>query len=116
VAETRLDFRSPRRIGDVELDTAYAQPRADDDGLIRVSLTTAEGDRVVTVWMDDTHHFIMVYGGDTLADPARRRRSLAVEPMTCAPDAFNSGLGLVVLQPGEEYSTTWGITATASAG
>lgn len=116
VAGTRLDFRSPRRIGDVRLDTAYAQPQAGEDGLIRVSLTSADGDRRITVWMDDTHHFIMVYSGDTLADPARRRRGLAVEPMTCAPDAFNSGLGLVVLQPGEECSTSWGIRATTGAG
>jgi aldose 1-epimerase len=51
----------------------------------------------------------MVYSGDTLAEADRRRRGLAIEPMTCAPDAFNSGAGLVVLQPGDEHSSTWGI-------
>ncbi|HEY4845479.1 MAG TPA: aldose epimerase, partial [Candidatus Dormibacteraeota bacterium] len=36
-------------------------------------------------------------------------RSLAIEPMTCAPNAFRSGDGLVVLQPGQSTSATWGI-------
>jgi aldose 1-epimerase len=41
------------------------------------------------VWMDSTLSFAMVYTGDTLADSARRRHGIAIEPMTCAPDAFN---------------------------
>ena len=35
---------------------------------------------------------------------------LAVEPMTCAPDAFNSGEGLIVLAPGESVTGRWGIS------
>jgi aldose 1-epimerase len=60
--------------------------------------------------MDRTHRFAMIYSGDGLADVSRRRHGLAIEPMTCAPDAFNSGAGLLVLQPGEEHSSTWGIS------
>jgi len=52
----------------------------------------------------------MIYSGDTLPDVARRRRGVAIEPMTCAPDAFNSGAGLLVLQPGEQHRSTWGIS------
>jgi aldose 1-epimerase len=51
----------------------------------------------------------MVFTGDTLPE-ARRRQGLAVEPMTCAPDAFNSGDGLTVLGPGETFSASWGIS------
>jgi aldose 1-epimerase len=51
----------------------------------------------------------MVLSGDTLA-PDRRRRGLAIEPMTCAPDAFNSGEGLIVLAPGESLIERWGIS------
>jgi aldose 1-epimerase len=36
--------------------------------------------------MDEAYAFVRVFTGDTLA-PGRRRRGLAVEPMTCAPDA-----------------------------
>jgi aldose 1-epimerase len=110
VEGTDYDFRSPRRIGSTALDTAFTQVRADPDGITRISLTTAMGDAGVAVWMDSTLSFAMVYTGDTLADSARRRHGIAIEPMTCAPDAFNSGAGLVILQPGEAHVCTWGIS------
>jgi len=49
----------------------------------------------------------MVFSGDTLGDAARR--SLAVEPMTCPPNAFRSGTDVVHLEPGEAWTGTWGI-------
>ncbi len=49
-----------------------------------------------------------LYSGDTLA-PSRRRRGLAVEPMTCAPNAFQSGEGLVRLEAGQALTTCWGV-------
>jgi aldose 1-epimerase len=49
----------------------------------------------------------MVFTGDDLPDVARR--GLAVEPMTCAPNAFRSGDGLIVLEPGETHLGSWGI-------
>lgn len=112
VEETDLDFRTPRLIGSLVLDTAYTSLAADGDGITRISLAAADGDRAVTVWMDATHPFAMIYSGDTLADVPRRRHGLAIEPMTCAPDAFNSGLGLITLQPGESHVSTWGISPT----
>ena len=50
----------------------------------------------------------MVFTGDGLPDV--NRRSLAVEPMTCAPNAFNTGGGLIELEPGETHAGTWGIS------
>ena len=29
--------------------------------------------------------------------------------MTCAPDAFNSGDGLIILEPGVTWTGSWGI-------
>jgi aldose 1-epimerase len=107
---TAFDFRAPRRIGDLTLDTAFTQLHPDADGMTRISLTSADRHHGVAVWMDSTHPYTMIYSGDTLADTARRRAALAIEPMTCAPDAFNSGAGLVMLQPGAEHSSVWGIT------
>jgi aldose 1-epimerase len=107
---TDFDFRSPRVIGSLVLDTAFGQLRGDADGITRISLARPDGGGGVCVWMDDSHQYAMIYSGDTLPDAARRRRSLAIEPMTCAPDAFNSGAGLIVLEPGESSSSTWGIT------
>jgi aldose 1-epimerase len=107
---TDFDFRSPRRIGALMLDTAYALRDAGTDGVNRISLMTPDRTHGVAVWMDRSQQFAMIYSGDGLDDVSRRRCSLAIEPMTCAPDAFNSGVGLLVLEPDEEHSSTWGIS------
>jgi aldose 1-epimerase len=39
------------------------------------------------------------------------RRSIAIEPMTCAPDAFNNKEGLIIMEPGESLSLTFFIFA-----
>jgi aldose 1-epimerase len=109
VEGTGFDFRSPRPLGSLVLDSAFTGLRADDDGVTRVTLTAPDGSQGVAVWMDMSHRYAMIYSGDTLADLPRRRRGLAIEPMTCAPDAFNSGAGLIVLQPGETHRSAWGI-------
>ncbi len=108
ISGTDLDFRRPRVIGPAVLDTCYTQLHSDADGVTSVVLANPTGNSV-TVWGDDTVKYLMVFSGDTLA-PDRRRRSLAIEPMTCPPDAFRSGAGLIVLEPGQTASTTWGIT------
>ncbi len=106
---TDFDFRQPRAIGPQILDTAFTQLAADVDGVIRIALMAADGGHGAEVWMDGSHRYAMIYSGDTLGDVTRRRRGLAIEPMTCAPDAFNSGAGLVVLEPGDAHTSTWGI-------
>jgi aldose 1-epimerase len=37
------------------------------------------------------------------------RRGLAIEPMTCPPQAFGTGEGLIRLEPGATFAGTWGI-------
>jgi aldose 1-epimerase len=108
VAGTAYDFRSARVVGTIALNTAYGELERDDDGLARVVLT-APGGRSVTVWQDERQPYLMLYTGDTLSDPARRRRSVGVEPMTCAPNAFQTGEGLLTLRPGETFTCSWGI-------
>jgi aldose 1-epimerase len=110
VDRTAFDFCSPRPVGTTMLDTAFTDFRADADGITRISLADPGGGCEVIVWMDGTHPYAMIYSGDTLADVPRRRCGLAIEPMTCAPDAFNSGAGLTVLQPGESHTSAWGIS------
>jgi aldose 1-epimerase len=68
------------------------------------------GGETATLWLDASYPFLMLFTGDTLPDAARRRRSLGVEPMTCAPNAFQSRDGLRTLAPGESISCAWGIT------
>ena len=49
----------------------------------------------------------MLFTGDPLPDVARR--SLAVEPMTCPPNAFRTGRDLIHLAGGQSVSCRWGI-------
>jgi aldose 1-epimerase len=106
---TAYDFLELRPIGSLRMDTAFATLVPDSDGVIRVQLRAPGGDPVVTLWMEPTYRFLMVYTPDAIPQASRRRRSLAIEPMTCAPNAFRSGDGLIVLQPGQSTSATWGI-------
>jgi aldose 1-epimerase len=61
-----------------------------------------------TLWADESYPYLMIFTGDGLPDA--NRRSLAVEPMTCAPNAFRSGDGLVRLEPDQTHRAAWGIS------
>ena len=108
VARTDYDFRAPRTIGRTRLDTAFTGLTRDADGIARVELASADGSRQVAMWFDRSFDYVMAFTGDTL-EPSARRRSLALEPMTCAPDAFRNNLGLQVLEPGQRVSASWGV-------
>ena len=51
----------------------------------------------------------MVFTGDL---PAVNRGGLAVEPMTCPPNAFRSGESLATLEPGDSHTAVWGLSPT----
>ncbi len=104
--EAALDFRAGRPIGGTVLDHCFTGLTRDADGRARVRLEGPSA--TATLWMDEAFGHVMVFTGDTLATD-RRRRGLAVEPMTCAPDAFNSGDGLRVLAPRQELVARWGV-------
>ena len=105
-----FDFRTPRAVGGQKLDTTFTDLTRDPDGLGRVKFTAASGDSGVTIWFDDAFSWVQVFSGDTLADPRRRRLSLASEPMSAPANAFASGEGVVRLEPGAQWTGTWGIT------
>ena len=109
VQDTEYDFRESRSIGELQLDTAFADLLRDDDGCTRVQFAAPDGDRHAELWLDATYEFVMAFTGDSLPDPARRRRALGLEPMTCAPNALRSGDGLRILQPGETTTSRWGL-------
>jgi aldose 1-epimerase len=110
VAGTAYDFATPRPLGTTQLDTAFGDLARDDHRRATVRLRAPDG-AGIDLWLDEHHHYLMLFTGDTLSQPERRRRSLAVEPMTCAPDAFRTGDGLWTLAPGESLTCAWGIRA-----
>lgn len=112
VAGTDHDFTRARRVGAVRLDTCFGDLARDRDGRARVRLVAPGGGREVTVWMDDRFRYAHVYTADAVADPARARAGIAVEPVTCAPDAFNTGAGLEVLEAGASFTARCGLAAS----
>ena len=110
VVGSAVDFRQGRRIGAAQLDVAYTDLDRDADGRAVVELAPGDGSgRSTRLWMDGACTHLMVYSGDTLSEPDRRRRGLAVEPMTCAPDMLRSGDGRRVLEEGASFEAAWGL-------
>jgi aldose 1-epimerase len=107
VEGTEYDFRRSRAIGATKLDHAFTDLERGEDGLARVELGDPRHPRGRTLWVDETYPYLMLFTGDSLPDVARR--SLAVEPMTCPPNAFRTGEALIRLEPGESFTSTWGI-------
>ncbi|GGN70475.1 aldose 1-epimerase [Actinoplanes lobatus] len=108
IAGTEFDFSEPRRIGDLVLDTTFGDIDFGPDGITAVTLSDPASGRDIVVWADGKYRYWQVFTADTLHGE-RFRRSVAVEPMTCPPDAFRTGRDLVVLSPGSTWETSWGI-------
>jgi aldose 1-epimerase len=102
-----FDFRSRRRLGNTCIDSAFTELIRDARGEAITRVTRPDGS-CVELWVDEHYPYLEVFTADTLA-PSRRRKGLALEPMTCAPNGFQSGEGLVRLTPGQSMTTRWGI-------
>jgi aldose 1-epimerase len=107
VAGTPYDFGTPRPIEDVEFDYAFTGLTRGEDGLARVRLTSPAGGGV-ELWQDAAFDWVQLYSG--VGPSGQARHTLAVEPMSCPPDAFRSGDGLIMLTPGDRWVGSWGIT------
>jgi aldose 1-epimerase len=105
---TPYDLRAPRPLGDLVLNHAFGRLARDGDGRATARLRAPEGTGV-ELWVDEHHDWLMLYTADDV--PATARHSLAVEPMTAPPDAFNSGMDVVRLEPGARFGASWGIRA-----
>ncbi len=91
------------RIEDEKLDNCYRVKEKDQKAITQ--LYDPRQNIKLTVWQQTGaghYNFLQVYTPDS-------RGSIAIEPMTCAPDAFNNGQGLVLLQPDESFEATFGV-------
>jgi aldose 1-epimerase len=110
VAGTELDFTGPRPIGRTQMDTAFTELERDVRGRTSIRLERPDGERAVRLWMEEDFRYVMVYTGDTLEPESRRRRGIAIEPMTCPPNALRTGTDLIRLAPGGSWTADWGIS------
>jgi aldose 1-epimerase len=101
VAGTPYDLRDGAPLGRRRLDDAFT-------GLTgqAAEVRTPEG-AGARVWWDEGFDYLQVF---TQPEFAHRSEAIAIEPMTCPADAFNSTTGLIVLEPGQTWTGRWGIT------
>lgn len=107
VAGHPFDFRTAKTIGATEIDHAFTRIGAEADGTSALVVTDPSGTHVGMRW-DASCPWLQIHTADK-PGPAISRRGLAVEPMTCPPDAFNSRIDLVALEPGASHAASWSI-------
>lgn len=109
-ADTEYDFRQPRTLQGVQLDTPFSASLPEADGRANHVLRGPD-DTATVLWTDSSFGWVQVFTADPANDQAypERGRALAIEPMTCPPDALNSEIDLIVLDPGQSWSGTWGM-------
>lgn len=100
VDDTQFDLREGRVLKGVSLDHAFTGIQLEPDSKTwQVSLKDTESGMIVALTSDEP--WLQIF----TAEP-QDRRGVAVEPMTCPPNAFNTGQDLVVLAPGMTH-THW---------
>jgi aldose 1-epimerase len=106
VQGTEYDFQIGKKIGPLAIDYGFSNLKRDGDGRAWARLDGTDG-KSAEIWVDAHYSVLEIYTGDTLA-PDRRRRGLGVEPMTCPPNGLHSGEGVIVIEPHQSVTTTWG--------
>ena len=104
------DFREARPIGEVFIDHAFTGLSRNAAGVASVEVRAADGTGVAMIW-DAACPWVQVHTADQPEPEAHaelHRVGLAVEPMTCPPDAFRSGEGVIRLEPGQTAASRWG--------
>ena len=115
VAGSEYDFTEPPPDRSRRLDTAFGDVQRDAARPVGGDPVRGRRDAALAVWADASFDWWQVYTGDTLP-VTRHRRAVAVEPMTCPPDAFRSGRDLIVLAPGQTWSGSLGHPAARQTG
>lgn len=87
----REDFVFDGNLSEAKFDTGFIIHGEGKTRLIDQARNIA-----IVLWQDKSYPYLQAYTPES-------RKSIAIEPMSAATDAFNSGEGLAVLQPGEEF-------------
>ncbi len=107
-----FDFRTARPIADTFVDHAFTRLARDDAG--RAAVTVRADDAGVRMSFGAECGWVQIHTADQ-PDASISRLGLAVEPMTCAPDAYNApgdaSRGLILLGAGAAHSASWTIAA-----
>lgn len=92
-------------IGDRSLDLVLRR----DESREAASAEIGGPGGTIRLGLGPSFRWLVVFTGDSL--PAgERRRSVAVEPLTCPPNAFATGTDVIRLDPGQRWSDEWSVT------
>jgi aldose 1-epimerase len=103
------DFRTARRIGDATVDHAFTDIEFGPTAHADVSVVGDSG-RGARVTFGRAARWVQVCTSDWPGESGHRA-GVAVEPMTCPPDALATGTDVVVLEPGDEHELELRISA-----
>lgn len=96
-------FLQPSRLEGIKLDTCFGLDTG--NGRAETILNNPDHNLQMILWQElgkQRYNYLQLY-------TPPHRNSLAIEPMTCEPNVFNSGRGLIELEPGHFFTTAWGI-------
>lgn len=99
VAGTAFDFQTLRPIGSQRLDHGFAELTGS------AALLRTERRDIELRW-DAAYRYLQVFTPPFITPG---RNAVAIEPMSCPANAFNSGEGLIRLEPGAEWTGVWGV-------
>lgn len=102
-SEPYSEFNRLSVIGDTKLDTCFLL--SDEDNPAEILITDKSQKAGYAIWQETgkyKYNYLQVY-------TPPHRKSIAIEPMTCAPNAFNNQMGLIILAPQEAMSASFGI-------
>jgi aldose 1-epimerase len=98
-------YTGPVRLSDLDLDDAFTGLVTDSDGRSRHSILGSDGG--VQLWADEDFRWLQVFTPTEFN--GRDGKVIALEPMTCPPNALNSGVDLLTVAAGETWRGSWGI-------
>jgi aldose 1-epimerase len=110
----KVDLRSPRTVGELDLDTAYGTiaHAATADGRGDSAWLEAPDGARTTLWQDLDWGYLQVFTTDEFPRDGVLGRAVAVEPMTAPPDALNSGQSLIWIDADASWEGSWGLRYT----
>ena len=95
------------KVSELELDHEFSKFRK-SEGLAKTYLLDADGSGI-QIWQLDVD-YQMIYTSPGLNFDSGVARAIAIEPQTCAVDAFNNHKGLSIMKPGESLVLNWGVS------
>ncbi|WP_163337445.1 hypothetical protein [Desulfopila sp. IMCC35008] len=97
------NFGSPVPVADTRLDSCFLLE--DTNRHATVLLQNTRINLTLRLWQETgpgKYNYLQVY-------TPPHRKSIAIEPMTCAPNALNNKKGLITIPSGESVTFSWGI-------